>query len=74
MAGKTGTAEAPPKDPNAWYACWAPADDPKIVVVVLIANGGHGGVAAAPAAREVLQAYFHPNSHTTVVHGQDSSH
>jgi penicillin-binding protein 2 len=74
VAGKTGTAEAPPKDPNAWYACWAPADDPKIVVVVLIANGGHGGVAAAPAAREVLQAYFHPNTHTTLVHGTDTSH
>ena len=27
----------------------------------LIDNGGHGGVSAAPAAREVLQAYFHPN-------------
>ena len=74
VAGKTGTAEKAFQDPYAWWAGWAPYDDPKIVVVALIENGGHGGVSAAPAAREVLQAYFHPNTQTTVVKGTDTSH
>jgi penicillin-binding protein 2 len=74
VAGKTGTAEKALQDPYAWWAGWAPYDDPKIVVVALIENGGHGGVSAAPAAREVLQAYFHPNTQTTVVKGTDTSH
>jgi penicillin-binding protein 2 len=60
VAGKTGTAQAPPKDDHAWYAAWAPADDPELVVVALIEHGGHGGVSAAPAALRVFQAYFHP--------------
>ena len=74
VAGKTGTAEKALQDPYAWWAGWAPYDDPKIVVVALIENGGHGGVSAAPAAREVLQAYFHPNTQTTIVKGTDTSH
>ncbi|HVI18943.1 MAG TPA: penicillin-binding transpeptidase domain-containing protein, partial [Gaiellales bacterium] len=73
VAGKTGTAEVLNKPDNAWYAGWAPADDPKIVVVALIVGGGHGGVSAAPVAREVLQAYFHPNQKIHVSAGSDNS-
>ena len=58
VAGKTGTAEVPPDDPNAWYAAFAPADQPRLVVVALITNGGHGGTAAAPAALKMFQAFF----------------
>jgi penicillin-binding protein 2 len=59
VAGKTGTAEAPPGDDHSWYASWAPADNPRVVVVVMIEHGGFGAEAAAPAAREIYQAFFH---------------
>jgi penicillin-binding protein 2 len=58
VAGKTGTAQAPYGSDHSWYASWAPADHPKVVVVVLVAHGGFGAQAAAPAAREIYQAYF----------------
>ncbi len=59
VAGKTGTAEVYGKGDYAWYASYAPADDPRYVVVVLIEQGGHGGTAAAPAARMIYDALFH---------------
>jgi penicillin-binding protein 2 len=58
VAGKTGTAETGTGADHSWYASWAPADDPQIVVVVLIENGGFGAEAAAPAARDIYRAYF----------------
>ena len=58
VAGKTGTAEWGSKDPIAWYASYAPANDPKYVVIVMIEQGGHGGAAAAPAARLIYDALF----------------
>jgi cell division protein FtsI/penicillin-binding protein 2 len=73
VAGKTGTAQFPPKDDYAWFAGWAPADNPKLVVVALIEQGGHGGVAAAPAALRVFQSYFHPGAKLPTVVGHDSS-
>ena len=57
-AGKTGTAQSPPGDSHAWFAGWAPASDPEIVVAVLIEQGGGGGTAAAPVARAIMEAYF----------------
>ena len=62
VAGKTGTAQAPPRDDHSWYASWAPYDHPKLVVVVMIEHGGFGVQAAAPAAKQIYQAYFHPKS------------
>ena len=59
VAGKTGTAEAPPGDDHSWYASWAPYNHPKIVVVTMIEHGGFGAEAAAPAAKEIYEAYFH---------------
>jgi len=59
VAGKTGTAEVYGKGDYAWYASYAPADDPKYVVVVLVEQGGHGGTVAAPAARMIYDALFH---------------
>jgi penicillin-binding protein 2 len=58
VAGKTGTAEAPPFDDHSWYASWAPFGHPKVVVVVMIEHGGFGAEAAAPAAKEIYQAFF----------------
>jgi penicillin-binding protein 2 len=60
VAGKTGTAESCQGcDDHSWYASWAPAGHPEVVVVVMIEHGGFGAEAAAPAAREIYQAFFH---------------
>ena len=58
VAGKTGTAEAPPGSDHSWYASWAPAYNPRVVVVVMIEHGGFGAEAAAPAAKEIYSALF----------------
>jgi penicillin-binding protein 2 len=54
IAGKTGTAERPPRPDQSWYVALAPYDDPKYVVAVTIEDGGFGADAAAPAASEIL--------------------
>jgi penicillin-binding protein 2 len=71
--GKTGTAEVPPKAPNAWYAAFAGEGQKKLLVVTMIANGGHGGVSAAPAALRVFQAFFHPHAPLAAKVGVDQS-
>lgn len=64
VGGKTGTAQVASRESgiqeedHAWFAGYAPSDNPQIVAVALIENGGHGGVAAAPAVRKVLAVYF----------------
>ena len=58
VAGKTGTADLPPKSPFAWFASYAPAHDPRYVVVVVVEEGGHGGQTAAPIARKIYQHLF----------------
>jgi penicillin-binding protein 2 len=59
VAGKTGTAQTPFGSDHSWYASWAPAGAPRVVVVVLIEHGGFGVESAAPAAREIYSAFFH---------------
>lgn len=58
VAGKTGTAEIGEGTlPHAWFAAFAPADDPQIAVVVIVENDtGDGGSTAAPIARQIIQA------------------
>jgi len=58
VGGKTGTAQNPHGEDHAWFAAFAPAEDPKIVVAVLVENAGGGGAIAAPIARDVMRAYF----------------
>jgi penicillin-binding protein 2 len=58
VAGKTGTADLPPQAPFAWFASFAPAGDPRYVVVVMVEQGGHGGESAAPVARAIYQRLF----------------
>lgn len=58
VAGKTGTAEAPPGGDHSWYASFAPARRPRAVVVVLVERGGFGAETAAPIAREIWSAFF----------------
>jgi len=73
VAGKTGTAQVVEmledeeasdekrsfflRD-HAWFIAYAPAEEPKVAVVVLIEHGGHGSTAAAPIAREMIKAYL----------------
>ncbi len=74
MAGKTGTAEVRknhkkeddlrdiegwhPTRSHAWFAGWAPAEDPEIAIVVFVEHGGSGGRIAWPIAKQILEAYF----------------
>jgi penicillin-binding protein 2 len=64
VAGKTGTAQmianskAEKGQDHAWFASFAPAKDPEVVVVVLVERGGKGGQVAAPIARKILNAIF----------------
>ncbi len=55
-AGKTGTAENP-GEPHAWFICYAPYDEPEIVIASFIAHGEHGDRASAYVARDVLKWY-----------------
>jgi len=63
VAGKTGSAEAPPAGSrtHAWFACYAPADNPQIAISCFVEHGGHGGTAAAPLAKAILEKYFATN-------------
>jgi penicillin-binding protein 2 len=68
VAGKTGTAQviaqdraeklSPKSADHAWFVGYAPAENPKIAVAVLVEHGGHGGSAAAPIARKVIEEYL----------------
>jgi penicillin-binding protein 2 len=59
VAGKTGTAEVNPHQPDSWFAAMAPANDPKYVVVCIVEQGGHGATTAAPVVRNILEGLFH---------------
>ncbi len=59
VAGKTGTAENETDKDHAWFVGYAPADDPKIAVAVILENDGRsGGDAAAPIAGNVMRKYL----------------
>ncbi|WP_008313006.1 penicillin-binding protein 2 [Leptolyngbya sp. PCC 6406] len=59
IAGKTGTAEAPPRENHTWFGAYAPFDNPEIVIVAFGEHSGSGGGAiAAPMVKKVLDAYF----------------
>ena len=73
IAGKTGTAQVVAMKQgekydaknveerlrdHAWFIAYAPAEEPKIALAVLVENGGHGGGSAAPIARKVMDYYL----------------
>lgn len=73
IAGKTGTAQvftiaqdeeydeelvAKRLRDHALFVSWAPADDPQIVVAVVVENGGSGSTVAAPIAKKVMDHYL----------------
>lgn len=81
IAGKTGTAQvksigqgesyvesrvAEHLRDHALFIAFAPVDDPKIAVAVIVENGGHGGSAAAPIARKIMDLYLIGNAPTDV--------
>lgn len=55
VCGKTGTAQAPGGADHAWFTCFAPRSNPKIVVTVIVERGGYGAKSAIPVARAVLE-------------------
>lgn len=68
IAGKTGTAQVISKEEwksgveelkdHAWFVGYAPYDDPKIAVAVLVEHGGFGAAAAAPVVGKIIQKYL----------------
>jgi penicillin-binding protein 2 len=54
VAGKTGTAQAKPKQDSALFAAVAPVTDPQVAVAVVMEQAGFGADAAAPVARRIL--------------------
>jgi penicillin-binding protein 2 len=71
IGGKTGTAQVIGHDSvvragadkskletHAWFAGFGPIQDPSMVVVVFVENGGHGNLAAAPLAKALFEARF----------------
>ena len=58
VAGKTGTADIPPKQPISWFAGMAPANHPQYVVIAMVKQGGHGATTAAPIVRRILEGLF----------------
>jgi penicillin-binding protein 2 len=72
VGGKTGTAQVASvkgkmiksedlpyeiRD-HAWFVAFAPVDDPQVVVAAMVEHGGHGGSAAAPIVKAVMQEFF----------------
>jgi len=64
VAGKTGTAENFPNVENplgrdhAWFIAYAPVDNPKIALSIVVEQGGHGGSTSAPIAAEIISYYL----------------
>jgi len=58
VTGKTGTAENATGTDHAWFIGSAERGGKKIVMAILVEEGGFGGRAAAGIARQIIRAYF----------------
>ncbi|MCT0199136.1 penicillin-binding protein 2 [Synechococcus sp. CS-1325] len=59
VAGKTGTAEDPPRQDHAWFGGYAPAEKPNLVIIAFGENsGGYGGTVAAPMVKALMTTWF----------------
>jgi penicillin-binding protein 2 len=59
VAGKTGTAEDPPRPDHAWFGGYAPSDQPELVIIAFGENsGGYGGTVAAPMVKALMTTWF----------------
>ncbi len=89
IAGKTGTAQVFSRkvgekfdnkklkrilQDHAWFVCYAPAQNPKIAIAVIIEHGAHGSSAAAPVAKELIHAYLGDPDVPTAVVRDDPAH
>ena len=58
-AGKSGTAELGGRgEPHSWFIGFAPVENPKVAIAVLVERGGRGGERAAPLAGDLMSRYF----------------
>jgi peptidoglycan glycosyltransferase len=58
-AGKTGTAQiGGSAEPNSWFIGYAPANDPKVAIAVIVEQGGHGSARAAPIAGSLMSLWL----------------
>ncbi|MCW2899086.1 MAG: penicillin-binding protein 2 [Streptosporangiaceae bacterium] len=69
VAGKTGTAEVFGKDDTAWFASYAPAGDPQLVIVVMVTQAATGGAVSAPAVREIYEDIYGLNGKKAALPG-----
>lgn len=58
IAGKTGTAQNPHGNDHSWFVAYAPYDNPKIAICVLVENAGFGAAVAAPIAQRIILKYL----------------
>jgi penicillin-binding protein 2 len=74
VAGKTGTVQVVAMSPesredsheskpfrfrdHAWFVAFAPAEQPRIALAILVEHGGHGATAAGPIAKEMIRTYL----------------
>ncbi|MBZ0277369.1 MAG: penicillin-binding protein 2, partial [Anaerolineae bacterium] len=61
VCGKTGTAQdgsSASANSHAWFAAYAPRENPQVAIVVIVENSGEGSAVAAPIVRDILQYYF----------------
>ena len=72
VGGKTGSAETTGNKVNAWFAGFAPYDDPEICVVVMVENGGHGYY-TAEVAKEIIKEYFGMNLDSSEIQEDNSA-
>jgi penicillin-binding protein 2 len=58
VASKTGTGEVYGQQTTSWFASYAPADNPKYVVLMMVPEGGTGSGTSAPSVRRIYEALF----------------
>jgi len=58
VSAKTGTAQPGRGKTHAMFVGYAPSEDPRIVLTVLLENSGEGGISAAPPARYIFEEFF----------------
>ncbi len=58
VAGKSGTAELDAGAPHSWFIGFLPAEDPELVVAVVVERGGRGAERAAPIAGTLFRTYL----------------
>ena len=89
MSGKTGTSQVisrkedeslPEEDmpvhlrSHAWFVAYAPSDEPRIAVAVVVEHGEHGSGTAAPIAREMIKTYLRQPAVNTQLATQNEMH